>query len=90
MERDSIYHLSMGLVGFAVVVNGATTIDATGVSDVASAVAIVGGSTLALVSGYTLVTGTESDIDSRAVGLSVVGAVLSVAGTVLVFVDSTG
>jgi hypothetical protein len=79
MDRARIHHLSMGIIGLSLGLNGALT----GVSDVAGAAMVSGGTCPAVLSGYSLLTDADSSIGRRGAYLSAFGAVLSVVGTAL-------
>ncbi|MFU1780034.1 hypothetical protein ACM16X_01500 [Haloarcula japonica] len=82
MDAARLHHLSLLLVGVSLGVNGYVT-TRNGVSVGAGAVAAVGGALLAVVSVYSLVTGAESDVETRVAMVSALGAVLAVSGTLL-------
>lgn len=83
MDAARLHYLSLLLVGVSLGVNGYITTRANGVSVVAGAVAAAGGALLAVVSVYSLVTGAESDVETRVAMVSAFGAVLAVSGTLL-------
>ncbi|EMA33561.1 hypothetical protein [Haloarcula japonica] len=83
MDAARLHHLSLLLVGVSLGLNGYVTTQANGVSVVAGAAAAVGGALLAVVSVYSLVTGAESDVETRVAMVSALGAVLAVSGTLL-------
>jgi hypothetical protein len=81
MDAARLHHLSLLLIGISLGVNGYVTTRADDVSVVAGAAAAAGGALLAGVGVYSLVTGAESDVETRIAMLTAFGAVLAVSGT---------
>jgi len=82
MDASRLHHFSLLLIGISLGVSGFTTIRTAG-SAVGGVAMAAGGALLAGVSVYSLVTGTESDIEKRVAMFTAFGAVLAVSGTLL-------
>ena len=86
MDAARLHHLSLLLIGISLGVNGwYVTSRADDVSVVAGAAAVAGGVLLAGMGIYSLVTGGESDVETRVAMVTAFGAVLAVSGTSLMF-----
>ena len=85
MNRPVLYHGSIALVGLAIAATGVDTLLDPDISDLAGAVAVVGGGILCATSGHTLATGTTSEVSEGATWLVVLAAALSIVGLVVTF-----